>query len=137
MNSAIFSPTGGSVGIGFSIPSNLAKEVIGQIRQFGAARRGWIGVRIQALTDDIAEGFGVGNTHGAIITQVSPNGPAAKAGMHNGDLVVGFDGKPVSDSRALSRMVADTAIGKTTNVDVLRNGQKSTLRITVARLNEG
>ncbi len=137
VNSAIFSPSGGSVGIGFSIPSNLAKEVIGQLRQFGSARRGWIGVRIQALTDDIAEGLGVSGTHGAIITQVTPNGPAAKAGIHNGDLVVGYDGKPVDDSRALSRMVADTGIGKTTNIDVLRGGKKTSLRITIARLNEG
>ncbi|HEY1708866.1 MAG TPA: DegQ family serine endoprotease [Rhizomicrobium sp.] len=136
VNSAIFSPSGGSVGIGFSIPSNLAKQVIGQLRQFGSARRGWIGVRIQALTDDIAEGMNLPNTHGAIITQVTPNGPAAKAGIHNGDLVVGFDGKPVQDSRALSRMVADTAIGKTTNIDVLRNGQKSSLKISIARLDE-
>ncbi len=137
VNSEIFSPSGGSVGIGFSIPSNLAKEVIGQIRQFGGARRGWIGVRIQALTDDIAEGMGVSTRHGAIITQVTPNGPAAKAGMRNGDLVTGFDGKPVNDSRGLTRMVADTPIGKTTGIDVLRNGQKVTLHITVARLNEG
>src|SRR6185436_8980051 len=91
VNSAIFSPSGGSVGIGFSIPANLAKEVIGQIRKFGGARRGWIGVRIQALTEDIAEGFGLPNNHGAIITQVTPNGPAAKAGMKDGDLVVGYD----------------------------------------------
>jgi len=137
VNSAIFSPSGGSVGIGFSIPSNLAKEVIGQLRQFGGARRGWIGVRIQALTEDIAEGMGLANTRGAIITQVTPNGPAAKAGIRNGDLVVGFDGKGISDSRALSRMVADTPIGKTTNIDVLRSGQKSALKITIAKLNEG
>jgi serine protease Do len=136
VNSAIFSPSGGSVGIGFSIPANLAKEVIGQLRQFGGARRGWIGVRIQALTDDIAEGFGLPNAHGAIITNITPNGPAAKAGMKNGDLVVGYDGKAVADSRALSRMVADTPIGKTTNIDVLRGGQKSSLKITIARLNE-
>jgi serine protease Do len=136
VNSAIFSPSGGSVGIGFSIPANLAKEVIGQLRQFGSARRGWIGVRIQALTNDIAEGFGIPSTHGAIITQVTPNGPAAKAGIHSGDIVVGFNGKALEDSRALSRMVADTAIGKTTNIDVLRGGKRTSLKITVARLNE-
>jgi serine protease Do len=136
VNSAIFSPSGGSVGIGFSIPSNLAGEVISQLKKFGSARRGWIGVRIQALTNDIAEGFGLPDNHGAIITQITPNGPAAKAGMQNGDVVTAYDGKPVKDSRALSRMVADSAIGKTASIDIVRGGKKSTLKITIAKLNE-
>ena len=137
VNSAIFSPSGGSVGIGFSIPSNLVKEVIGQLRQYGAARRGWVGVRIQQVTEDIAEGLGLASATGALVADVSPNGPAAKGGMQNGDLITAFDGKPVSDSRAVSRIVADTAIGKTVAVDVLRHGKKLTLHLTVARLDEG
>jgi serine protease Do len=136
VNSAIYSPSGGSVGIAFSIPSNLVREVTAQLRQFGQARRGWIGVRIQAVTDDIAEGLGLPNTQGALIADVTPNGPAAKGGMQNGDFIMAFDGKAVSDSRALSRIVADTPINKTVNVDVLRKGKKQTLRLTVLRLNE-
>jgi serine protease Do len=137
INSAIYSPSGGSVGIGFSIPSNLARQVIGQLRQYGAARRGWIGVRIQAVTDEIAEGMGLPNDSGALVADVTANGPAAKAGLQKGDVVTGFDNKPVADSRVLPRIVADTPIGKTVNIEVLRHGRKQTMRILVARLNEG
>jgi len=112
INSEIFSPSGGSVGIGFSIPSNLAREVIAQLRQFGGARRGWIGVQIQQVTPDVAEGLGLKTTSGALVAEVTPNGPAAKAGLRSGDLVTGFDGKPVTDSHILPRIVADTPIGK-------------------------
>jgi serine protease Do len=136
INSAIFSPSGGSVGIGFAIPSNLAREVTGQLRQFGIARRGWIGVRIQQVTPDIAEGLNLGSAKGALVADVTAGGPAAKAGLANGDLVTGFDGKPVADDRILPRIVADTPIGKTVNIDVLRRGRKLTLRITVQRLAE-
>jgi serine protease Do len=134
INSQIYTPSGGSVGIGFSIPSNLAREVVGQLRQFGAARRGWIGVRIQQVTQEIAEGLGLPTTQGALVSDVTQNGPAAKAGLVNGDLITGFDGKPVADDRALPRIVADTPIGKTVNIDVLRKGKKQTLRISVQKL---
>jgi serine protease Do len=134
INSAIFSPSGGSVGIGFSIPANLAREVIGQLRQFGVARRGWIGVRIQPVTQEIADGLGLPTTQGALVNSVTGGGPAAKAGLSNGDLVVSFDGKPVPDDRALPRIVADTPIGKTVSMDVLRKGRKQTLKITVQKL---
>ncbi|MDE1938954.1 MAG: DegQ family serine endoprotease [Alphaproteobacteria bacterium] len=137
VNSAIFSPTGGSVGIGFAIPSDLVRDVIGQLRQYGAVRRGWVGVRIQSITGDIAEGMGLPSTAGALVADVTANGPAAKAGIRNGDVIVGFDGKKVSDSRALSRIAADTPIGKTVAVDLLRKGRKVTTRLTVERLNEG
>jgi len=137
VNSAIFSPTGGSVGIGFSIPSNLVRDVVGQLRQFASVRRGWVGVRIQPVTEDIAEGMGLPSSAGALVTDVTANGPAAKTGIRNGDLVVGFDGKKIGDSRALSRIVADTQIGKTVNVDLLRKGKKLSVRLTVLRLNEG
>ncbi len=137
VNSAIFSPSGGSVGIGFSIPSNLVKEVISQLRQYGAARRGWVGVRIQQVTEDLAEGLGLPTTSGALVADVTPNGPAAKAGIRNGDLITAFDGKPISDSHAVPRIVADTAIGKSVAVDILRKGHKLTVHMTVARLDEG
>ena len=137
VNSAIFSPTGGSVGIGFSIPSNLVREVIDQLRKYGTIRRGWLGVRIQQVTSDIAEGLGLPTASGALVAEVTPNGPAAKAGIRNGDLVTTFDGKPITDSRSLPRVVADTPIGKVVNVDVLRKGQKQTFRVTVAKLDDG
>jgi serine protease Do len=136
VNSAIYSPSGGSVGIGFSIPSNLVRSVVAQLQKYGVLRRGWIGVRIQAVTDDIAEGLGLPAKTGALITDITPKGPAAKAGMANGDLVTGFDGKTVTDSRALPRMVADTPIGKTVSIDVLRKGKKQTLKLTVAKLED-
>jgi serine protease Do len=137
INSAIFSPSGGSVGIGFSIPSNLARDVVQQLRQFGVARRGWIGVRIQGVTPEIAEGMGLPTTQGALIADVTANGPAARAGLANGDLVTGFDGKPITDSRTLPRLVANTPIGKTVAIDVLRKNRKATYRIQVAKLDEG
>ena len=134
INSQIYTPSGGSVGIGFAIPANLAREVVNQLRQFGIARRGWIGVRIQPVTPEIAEGLGLPTTQGALVADVTKGGPAAKAGLYNGDLVTGFDGKTVLDDRALPRIVADTHIGKTVNMDVLRTGRKKTLRITVQKL---
>ena len=136
VNSAIFSPTGGSVGIGFAIPSNLARQVIGQLRQFGGTRRGWIGVKIQQVTPEIAEGMGLPSTRGALVTNVTGGGPGARAGLRNGDLITGFDGKAVGDERALPRIVADTPIGKTVSLDLLRRGQKQSLKITVQRLAE-
>ncbi|MEI9931004.1 MAG: PDZ domain-containing protein [Rhizomicrobium sp.] len=99
VNSAIYSPSGGSVGIGFSIPSNLVRDVIAQLRAHGTLQRGWIGVRIQAVTNDLAEGLGAPSAMGALITDVTPKGPAAKAGIANGDLVTAFDGKVITDSR--------------------------------------
>lgn len=134
INSQIYTPSGGSVGIGFAIPANLAREVIGQLRQFGIARRGWIGVRIQQVTAEIAEGLSLPTTQGALVTGVTGGGPAAQAGLQNGDLITGFDGKPVPDDRVLPRIVADTPIGKTVSMDVLRKGRKQTMKITVQKL---
>ena len=136
INSQIFSPSGGSVGIGFAIPSNLARDVIQQLRQFGVARRGWIGVHVQPLTQDIAEGLGLSATVGALIANVTPGGPAAKAGLKDGDLVTTFDGKAITGT-SLPRIVADTAIGKTVAIDVLRKNKKQSFRIQIAKLDEG
>jgi serine protease Do len=111
--------------------------VIGQLRQYGSVRRGWVGVRIQPVTQDIAEGMGLPSAAGALVADVTPNGPAAKAGIRKGDVVTGFDGKKIADPRSLSRIAADTQIGKTVNVDLLRNGKKITVRLTVVRLSEG
>ena len=137
VNSAIFSPSGGSVGIGFAIPSNMAHAVIDQLRQYGQTRRGWLGVRVQQVTNDLAEGLGLPSSEGALVADVTANGPAAKAGLQNGDLVTGFDGKPVQDSRTLPRLVADTPIGKTVDLDLVRKGKKLSVHVTVARLDDG
>ncbi|MGA7675263.1 MAG: DegQ family serine endoprotease [Rhizomicrobium sp.] len=136
VNSEILSPTGGSVGIGFAIPSNLVRQVVGQLRQYGSVRRGWVGIRIQPVTQDIAEGMGLPSAAGALVADVTANGPAAKAGIRNGDVITAFDGKKVPDPRSLSRIAADTQIGKTVSVDLLRKGKKVTVRLTVVRLSE-
>src|SRR4029077_2699617 len=136
INSAIYSPTGGSVGIGFSIPSNAARNVVAQLKSTGKIQRGWIGIRIQQLSDDIAQSVGLTKPQGALIAGMTDGGPAAKAGIQNGDVVLSFDGRPVQDNRALPRMVADEPVGKTVNIEVLRKGQRKTMPITVQRLVE-
>jgi len=136
INSAIYSPTGGSVGIGFAIPSNLARDVIGQLRAFGQVHRGYVGVNIQPVTADLAEGLGLSGAMGALVGNVAPNGPAARAGIRTGDVILGFDGKKIPDARSLSRIAAGTPVGKTVNVDLLRNRHPLTVRLTVQRLNE-
>jgi serine protease Do len=136
INSAIYSPSGGSVGIGFAIPSNLARDVIGQLRSSGQVRRGWVGVNIQQVTPDLAEGLGLPGPMGALVGNVTPNGPAAKAGIRSRDVIVGFDGRRIPDARELSRVAASTPIGKTVNVEVLRGRQRLNLRLTVQRLSE-
>lgn len=133
---AIFSPSGGSVGVGFAIPSNLVREVVSQLRDYGQPRRGWIGVRIQEVTGDIAESLGLPSQQGALVAEVTPESPAAKAGVENGDVIVGFDGKPVADSRTLPRVVAETPIGKTVGLAILRKGSKQDLQITIAKLED-
>jgi serine protease Do len=137
VNSAIFSPSGGSVGIGFAIPSNMVRQVIDQLHQYGQTRRGWLGVRVQQVTSDIAEGLGLPTSEGALVADVTANSPAAKAGVESGDLVTAFDGKPVPDSRTLPRMVADTPIGKTVDLDVFRKGKKASFHVTIAKLEDG
>ena len=136
VNSAIFSPTGGSVGIGFAIPSNMARDVISQLQKYGTTRRGWLGVRVQNLTDDLAEGMGIAGANGALVADVTDGGPADKAGIRNGDVITAFDGKAVPDSRALPREVADTAAGKAVNIDIIRGGKKLTVHAVVAKLQD-
>ncbi|MEO1066182.1 MAG: Do family serine endopeptidase [Pseudomonadota bacterium] len=138
INTAIFSPSGGgSVGIGFSVPSNTAVAVISQLREFGETRRGWLGVRIQQVTDDIADGLGLDQARGALVAGVTATGPAEKAGIKPGDVVLTFDGKRVSQMRDLPRMVADTPVGKAVDVTVLRKGEEVTVKVDLGRLEEG
>jgi len=106
------------------------------LKSTGKIQRGWLGVRIQAVSDEIAETMGLEKARGALIAGTTDGGPAAKAGVLNGDVVLSFDGRPVADSRALPRMVADSQVGKTVNIEVLRKGQRKTMPITVQRLVE-
>jgi len=136
INTAIISPSGGSIGIGFAVPSSTAAPILAQLEQFKEVRRGWIGVRIQAVTDEIAESLGLGRSRGALVGGVSDDGPAAKASIKAGDVVVKFDGKDVKEMRDLPRIVADTPVGREVDVVVIRKGKEETLRITIARMPE-
>jgi serine protease Do len=135
VNTAILSPTGGSIGIGFSMASNVVKRVVDQLQEFGETRRGWLGVRIQDVTADVAEAMGLEKAAGALVTDV-PEGPAADAGMLAGDVITSFDGQDVSDTRSLVRTVGNTEVGKTVRVVVFREGKTTTLKITLGRREE-
>ncbi|MEE8334084.1 MAG: DegQ family serine endoprotease [Alphaproteobacteria bacterium] len=130
INTAIFSPTGGSVGIGFSIPSNLAKPLIDQLIKFGRARRGWLGVRIQTVTEELADSLGLDRAQGALVANITPGGPAEKGKIKVGDVILKFDGKPIHEMRTLPRVVAETAVGKSVQVVVWRLG--SEVRLTAS-----
>ncbi len=133
VNTAILSPDGGSIGIGFAMASNVVIGVVDQLKEFGETRRGWLGVRIQDVTPDIAESIdGLEEARGALVTDV-PEGPAREAGMESGDVILGFDGIEVMDTRQLVRVVANTAVGKSVRVTVLRDGKSQTLRVTLGR----
>jgi serine protease Do len=136
INTAIYSPSGGSVGIGFAIPSALARPVIDQLRQFGKARRGWLGVNIQTVTDEIAESLGLDKAKGALVARVTENGPADKAKIQAGDVVLKFDGKEVTDMRRLPRIVAETPVDKSVPVTVWRKGKEVALQVKVGELEE-
>ena len=136
INTAIFSPSGGSIGIGFAIPSSLAKPVIDDLRKFGKTRRGWLGVRIQSLDQDLAQSVGLPNDQGAMVAQVTPGSPAAKAGIKAGDVILRFDGKPVTEMRELPRIVAETEVGKTVDMDIWRDGKNDTIKVKVGELKE-
>jgi serine protease Do len=134
INTAIFSPSGGSIGIGFAIPSSLAKNIVDQLKSSGHIRRGWLGVRIQNVTQDIADGLGLSQAKGALVSSVTPDGPAAKAGLEQGDVILSFDGKDVPDMHRLPLMVAETDVDKTVDVVVFRKGQSMTLKVKVGEL---
>ena len=136
VNSAIISPSGGSIGIGFAIPSSIVRHTVDQLIQYGETRRGWIGVRIQAVTPELAEGLGLDKARGALVAEVTPGGPAEKAGIKAQDVILKFDGKDVRDSRALPRAIADSEIGKTASVEVWRDRQSVTLNVTLERLED-
>ena len=133
INTAIYSPNGGSVGIGFSIPANLAKNVIKQLETKGVVERAWIGVSIQPLTDDLAEGFGRSDDEGALVSAVAVATPADKAGVQAGDIILSFDGKEIEEMRDLPRIVAQSAVGESYKIDVWRAGSQKSLTIKTER----
>jgi serine protease Do len=135
VNTAILSPNGGSIGIGFSMASNVVARVVDQLKQFGETRRGWLGVRIQDVTDDVAEAMGLDKTAGALVTDV-PEGPGKEAGILQGDVILSFDGTDVADTRGLVRQVGNTEVGKAVRVLVWRDGKTQTLLVTLGRREE-
>ncbi len=136
INTAIFSPSGGSVGIGFAIPSNLAKNIVRQLKDHGEVRRGWLGVRIQHVTDELALGLRLDSARGALVASTTPGGPAEKSGILKGDVVLSFDGKPVDEMRRLPLMVAETEVGKVVEVVVWRKGEEVTINVTLSELDD-
>ena len=132
VNTAILSPNGGSIGIGFSMASNVVTRVVDQLREFGETRRGWLGVRIQDVTNDVAEAIGLEKVAGALVTDV-PEGPSAEGGILAGDVILSFDGKDVRDTRGLVREVGNSEVGKTVRVVVFRDGKTRTLKVTLGR----
>ena len=136
VNTAIFSPSGGSVGIGFAIPANLAKPVIDSLMRSGKVARGWLGVRIQSVTDEIAESLGLPATDGALVASVTPGGPAARSQIQAGDVILEFDGKGINRMRSLPRLVAETPIGKEAHVKLWRKGQQLDLTVVLGELPE-
>lgn len=136
VNTAIFSPTGASVGISFSVPSAVARPVVEQLLEFGETRRGWLGVNVQPVTRDMARAMGLSEARGAIVTRIDPDGPAAGSGLQVGDVVLAFGGRRVADDRALPRIVAETAPGERVEIEVFRRGESVTVDVTIARLEE-
>jgi serine protease Do len=137
VNTAIISPTGGSIGIGFAVPAKTAVAVIDQLRNFGETRRGWLGVRIQQVTDDIAESLGLKQARGALVAGVDDKGPAKPAGIEPGDVILKFNGRDIKEMRDLPRIVADTPVGTSVEVVIVRKGKEETKTVKLGRLEDG
>jgi serine protease Do len=137
INTAIISPSGGSIGIGFAVPSKTALTVIEQLKEYGETRRGWLGVRIQVVTDEIADSLGIKPPRGALVAGIDEKGPAKPAGIQTGDVIISFDGKPIKEMRDLPRVVADTPVGKQVAIVVIRKRKEQTLTVKLGRLEDG
>lgn len=129
INAAILSPTGGNIGIGFAVPADVAKKTVDQLIELGRTRRAWLGVRIQAMTDEMAESLGLGKGRGAIVGSVTPGGPGAKAGIQAGDIILEFDGKEINGKAKLTRIAGEYPIGKSAKVKILRKGKEMLIDI--------
>jgi len=136
VNTAIASRNGGSVGIGFAIPTNLAKPVVAQLAQTGHVTRAWLGVAVQPLTKELATGFGLSDTNGALVSGVVENSPAARVGLKQGDVITKYDGRPVTRVNDLPRAVAETPVGREVPIEVMRDGKRVSLTVKVAQLEE-
>ncbi len=136
INSAIFSPSGGSIGIGFAIPSDLARTITGQIREFGHARRGWLGVRVQQVNEAVADALGLGTPRGVLVADFIDGSPAKQAGVLPGDIVLSVDGKDVSDGRRLQRIVADTAVNRSVKIKLWRKRAEKLIDVRIGELDE-
>ncbi|KAA5805476.1 PDZ domain-containing protein [Alkalicaulis satelles] len=136
VNTAIFSPTGASVGISFSVPSAVARPVVDQLISFGETRRGWLGVNVQPVTADMARAMGLSSARGAVVTRIDPDGPAAEAELQPGDVILAIGGRAVADDRRLTRIVAETEPESRVALEVFRRGESLTLNVTIARLQE-
>ena len=134
MNTAIVSPNGNSVGVGFATPASIVKPVVDQLLRYGETRRGWLGVRLSNVPREMAQSLNI--NHGAVVTRVTPGGPAAAAGLRAGDVILKFAGRDVSDSRALTRIIGDAQVGSHAALDILRGGQRLTIQAAIARLEE-
>jgi serine protease Do len=134
VNTAIYSPNGGSVGIGFAIPSSIAKPVIESLREHGKVERGWLGVQIQEVTPEIAAGLGLDKPEGALVAAVTPDSPAAKAGIKQGDVIVGIDGKPIERLKDLSLHVANQKAGTKVKMSVWRDGRTRELQASIGQM---
>jgi len=133
VNSMILSPSGGSIGLGFAIPSNLAKNIIDQLKDTGEIQRAWLGVRIQEVTDEIAQSLGLDKTYGALVQGLTPDSPALKDGVKEGDIIIRFNGEEVESMQTLPKLVAEAAIGQNTEVVVWRNESKITLYVNLGK----
>jgi len=136
INTAIFSRTGGNVGIGFTIPINMASDILEELKKDGKVTRGWLGVMIQKITPELAETFKLADSHGALINDVVPNGPAAMGGLKRGDVIVMFNGKEIVSVENLPKHVASVEPGKSVQVEIVRDGSKKFLDVTIAKMKE-
>ena len=134
INTAIFSQSGGSVGIGFAVSSNLAKQVTDQLKQYGRTKRGWLGVLIQEISEEIAEGLGMKTARGALVSSATEGGPAQKAGVKTGDVIIKFNDTEIKNMKELPKVVASTPVGKSVPLVILRNGKELTLNVTLGEL---
>jgi len=136
VNTAIVSPTGGSVGVGFATPTSIVRPVVDQIIRYGETRRGWLGVRLANLSRAAADRAGYEGSSGAVVTRITANGPAADAGLRSGDVVTRFNGRDVADSRALTRMVGEAQVGTSVTIDIVRDGRRMQITVNIERLEE-
>jgi serine protease Do len=134
VNTAIYSPSGGSVGIAFAIPASTVKTVIAQLKDKGTVSRGWIGVQIQPVTQDIADSMGLKQTEGALVAEPQKDGPAAKAGINSGDIITAVNGQSIKDARELARVIGGLAPGSAVKLDMLRNGKSKVVNLTLGQL---